>query len=316
MDILFLLIGLVILIKGADWLVTGAGSVARRFGVSTLVIGLTIVAFGTSAPELIVNLISAVQGNTQLAIGNIVGSNIVNILLILGVSAVIFPLTVRSTTVWKEIPLALLAALVITVMANDALIDGTSASLITRIDGIILLGFFAVFMYYTFGIAKQSDAEPEEGSVKMLAPLHAVGLTVLGIGGLVLGGKLLVDGAVSLATMWGMSETVIGLTVVAVGTSLPELATSAVAAFKKEADIAIGNVVGSNIFNIFWILGVSSIITPLPLLAQNNFDFFVMIGASVLLFAALFVGRKHMLDRWQGVAFIGLYIVYIAALLL
>ena len=315
MEILMLVIGLGILIKGADWLVGGAGSIAKRFGVSALVIGLTIVAFGTSAPELIVNLLAAVQGSTQLAIGNVVGSNIANILLILGISAIIYPLSVRSSTVWKEIPLALLAAVVLAALANDLLIDGATTSIISRIDGFVLLAFFAVFMYYTFGIAKQNNDEPEEGDVKQLSTLRAIGMTVLGIGALVLGGKLLVDNAITLASAWGMSEAVIGLTVVAIGTSLPELATSAVAAFKKQADIAIGNVVGSNIFNIFWILGISSLITPLPLVAANNFDMLVMIGASLLLFAALFLGRRHLLERWQGVAFVALYVIYLGVLL-
>ena len=316
MDILILAVGLVILIKGADWLVSGASSIASRFGVSTLVIGLTIVAFGTSAPELAVNLLAAMNGSTQLAIGNIVGSNIANILLILGISAIIYPLSVRSSTVWKEIPLALLAMLVLTALANDLLIDGSTSSLISRIDGFVLLSFFAVFMYYTFGIAKSGATEPEEGSVKLHSTPRALGMTAVGIGALVLGGKLLVDSAMSLATAWGLSEAVIGLTVVAIGTSLPELATSAVAAYKKEADIAIGNVVGSNIFNVFWILGVSALITPLPLVAANNFDLLVAIGASALLFVALFLGRRHLLERWQGVVFVLLYVVYLGVLLL
>lgn len=315
MEFLFLAIGVVLLLKGADWLVSGAGSIARGFGITPLVIGLTIVAFGTSAPELVVNLLAAVQGNTDIAIGNIVGSNIVNVLLILGVSAAIYPLTVKSTTVWKEIPLALLAALVLAVAASDVFFNGATASVISRSDGLIFLGFFAVFMYYTFGIAKQGGDEPEQEETKRYSKLRSVGMTIVGIGALVLGGKLLVDAAVSLATTFGMSEAVIGLTVVAIGTSLPELATSAVAAWKKQADIAIGNVVGSNIFNIFWILGVSSLIKPLPFSAANAFDLYVLIGTSFLLFLALFVGRKHLLERWQGYVFIGLYIAYVTALL-
>jgi len=313
MDILLLIIGLAILIKGADWLVTGAGSMARRFGVSSLVIGLTIVAFGTSAPELVVNLLAAFQGNTQLAIGNIVGSNIANILLILGISAAIYPLAVQKSTVWKEIPFALLATVVLAVVANDVLLDGGVASSISRIDGVVLLAFFAIFMYYTFGIAKKGNPEGEE-EVQQLSTTRSVTLTVVGIGALVLGGKLLVDSAVSLATAWGLSEAVIGLTIVAIGTSLPELATSAVAALKKQADIAIGNVVGSNIFNVFWILGISAFITPLPVVEANNFDFMVAIGASLLLFAALFLGRRHKLDRWQGYLFIALYVAYMVYL--
>ncbi|HYC83147.1 MAG TPA: calcium/sodium antiporter [Candidatus Paceibacterota bacterium] len=313
MDLIFLAVGLAVLIKSANWLVDGAASIAKRLGVSSLVIGLTIVAFGTSAPELVVNLVSVVQGNTQLAIGNIVGSNIANILLILGVASIIYPLTVKSTTVWKEIPLALLASVIVMALANDALLDGAPFSTLSFIDGIVLLAFFGIFLYYTYGVSKVAAGEDGE-EVKEFSTLRSVVMVVAGLAGLIIGGKLLVDAAVSIASAFGMSESLIGLTVVAIGTSLPELATSAVAAFKKQSDIAIGNVVGSNIFNTFWILGVSALIRPLPMVPANNFDFLVSIGASLLLFLALFVGRRHLLERWQGHAFIGLYAAYITIL--
>ncbi len=315
MNFLLLLVGLAVLIKSADWLVDGAASIANRFGVSPLAIGLTIVAFGTSAPELVVNLIAVFQGNTQLAIGNIVGSNIANILLILGVAAAIYPLSVKSSTVWKEIPLALLAAVLIMILANDMLLEGTAVSTLARIDGLVLLAFFLVFLYYTYGVSKVVAGEDDE-PIKEMAMGRSILTTAAGIAGLVIGGKLLVDNAVSIATALGLSETLIGLTVVAIGTSLPELATSAVAAYKRQSDIAIGNVVGSNIFNTFWILGISAAIKPLPLVPANNFDFLVSIAASTILFLALFLGRRHLLERWQGVVFLGLYVLYLTVLVM
>ena len=309
----FLLVGFVFLIKGADLLVEGASSVAKKFGVSALVIGLTIVAFGTSAPELIVNIFASIQGNTDIAIGNILGSNIANILLILGISAVIFPLAVKKGTVWKEIPLCLLAIIVAGLMANDMLIDGISFSALTRIDGLILISFFIIFLYYTFGISK-AEGEAEETVIKERSVIKSIAMVVVGLVGLTLGGKWIVDSAVVVAESFGVSQAVIGLTIVAIGTSLPELVTSAVAAFKKNADIAIGNIVGSNIFNVFWILGASAIISPLPFSSVLMRDMIVAIIATLLLFIFMFVGKKHILERWQGVCFILAYIIYIVVI--
>lgn len=307
-----LVLGFIILIKGADWLVAGASSVARRLGVSALVVGLTVVAFGTSTPELVVSLLASLNGNTDIAIGNVIGSNIANILLILGVAALIYPLSVARSTVWKEIPFALLATFVVAVLAQDTLVDGASVSALTRGDGLILLSFFVVFLYYVFGIAKDSanTAHDEEGVITH-SWLYSLGLIFAGLTGLVVGGKWVVDGAVAFATALGVSETLIGLTIVAVGTSLPELATSAVAAYRKNVDIAVGNVVGSNIFNIFWILGVSAVITPLPLSPVLAQDILVAVMATLLLFGTLFVGRRHELERWQGGIFVASYIAYI-----
>lgn len=304
-------IGFVLLIKGADWLVSGASSVASRYGVSPLVIGLTIVAFGTSAPELIVNLVASLQGNTDIAIGNVVGSNIANILLILGISALIYPLTVQKSTVWKEIPFALLAVVMVTILANDVLIDQFSTSAITRIDGFVLIGFFIIFLYYVFGVAFNSpQAVPEGEKIEMYSLTRSSGMIISGLVGLVIGGKWIVDGAVTFASSLGVSEALIGLTIVAVGTSLPELATSAVAAYKKNVDIAVGNIVGSNIFNVFWILGMSAVIKPLPFDVKLNFDMVVVIITTMLLFLALFVGRKHTIERWQGGVFVAAYVMY------
>lgn len=304
--------GFVLLIKGADWLVTGASSLAYKFGISSLVVGLTIVAFGTSAPELIVSLMASISGSTDIAIGNVTGSNIANILLILGVSALIYPLTVQKSTVWKEIPFALLATLVLILLANDQIIDMASASMISRIDGYILIAFFVLFLYYIFSVAFQGTETKKEIPDSSFAPLRVSMQIVGGMAGLVVGGKWIVDGAVLFASSLGVSESLVGLTIVAVGTSLPELATSAVAAYKKNVDIAVGNIIGSNIFNIFWILGLSAVVTPLPFAANaNNSDMLVAIGATVLLFFALFIGKKHTLEKWQGGVFVLLYVLYI-----
>jgi len=307
-----LALGFVAVIKGADWLVDGSSSVASRIGVSGLVIGLTVVAFGTSMPELVVNLLASVEGNTDIAIGNVIGSNIANILLILGVAALIYPLAVQRSTVWREIPFALLATVLIAVMAHDVYVDGALVSALTRSDGLILLGFFVIFLYYIFGMAKESaNTEVVGEEVSIHSWPRSILLILGGLFGLVVGGKWVVDGAVAFASMLGVSEALIGLTIVAVGTSLPELATSAVAAYKKNVDIAVGNVVGSNIFNIFWILGVSAIVHPLPLSPVLSQDILVAVLVTLVLFAALFVGRRHVLERWQGGVFVLLYISYV-----
>ena len=312
-------VGFVALIKGADLLVDGASSLAGRLGVSALVVGLTIVAFGTSAPELVVNLLASMQGNTDIAIGNILGSNIVNILLILGISAMFYPLTVQKGTVWKEIPFALLAVVVLAFMANDMAIDGTASSAITRIDGFVLISFFIIFLYYIYGLTKSEAGNNAEAKGVAEAPfstLQSVLMVIVGVAGLVVGGKWIVDGAVAFATGFGVSEALIGLTIVAIGTSLPEMATSVVAAYKKNVDIAVGNIVGSNIFNIFWILGVSSLIRPLPFAPSLTIDLIVTIGATLVLFLALFVGKRHTIERSQGIVFVILYVAYVAFLVL
>ncbi|MBN1363246.1 MAG: calcium/sodium antiporter [Syntrophaceae bacterium] len=311
---IFLIIGFVLLIKSADFLVSGASALAKRLGVSDLVIGLTVVAFGTSMPELFVNIFASAGGNTEIAIGNVVGSNIFNILVILGIASIIYPLSVSKGTVWKEIPFSLLAVLVLGALANDMLFDKAGYSMLTRIDGFIFLAFFMIFMYYTAGISKDSEVSQsgkENGNNFLKSLLMVVG----GIVGLGFGGKLVVDSAVSIASRFGVSQSLIGLTIVAAGTSLPELATSAVAAYRKNADIAVGNIVGSNIFNIFFILGISSLIKPLPIASGVNIDIFVLIGASLILFFSMFTGKRRIIDRWEGVLFIIFYIAYIGYLI-
>jgi cation:H+ antiporter len=304
--------GFYFLIKGADWLVDGASSIAKKFRVSNLVIGLTIVSFGTSAPELIVNLFASFNGSSDLAIANVIGSNISNILLILGISAIIFPLSVTKGTVTKEIPLNLLAAVVLWFLVNDMMIDGLGFSSLTRIDGGILLLFFIIFIYYTFGLSR---AEGEGEIIKKYSTWKSIVMVIAGMIGLAIGGQWIVDGAIKIAATFGMSEALIGLTVVAIGTSLPELATSAVAAYKHKPDIAIGNIVGSNIFNIFWILGISSMIRPLIFSPMLNFDIYFLAVITVLLFLFMFVGRRNILQRWQGATMVGVYIIYLIYLI-
>jgi cation:H+ antiporter len=308
---LLFFVGFMLLIKGAHFLVEGASAIARRLKVSDLVIGLTVVAFGTSMPELFVSIIASAKGTTDIAIGNILGSNIANVFLVLGVSSMVYPLVVTKGTVWKEIPFSLLAALVLGFMANDHLIDQKNYSSLTRIDGLVLLSFFTIFMYYSHGIAGKIEGVEQHVLMKQKSTATSVFFIGAGLAALTLGGKWIVDGAVVIAKNFGMSETLIGLTIVAVGTSLPELATSVVAAYRRNAEIAVGNAVGSNIFNIFFVLGISSIIKPLPFLAKDNMDIGVVILSSLLLFLFMFTGKKRSLDRWEGAVFLVMYAAYI-----
>jgi cation:H+ antiporter len=306
-SILFLIGGFAILIVGANFLVDGASSFAKRFNVSNLVIGLTVVAFGTSAPELTVSIYSAMQGESDIALGNVVGSNIFNILGILGVTALMVPLAVQSSTIWKEIPLSLLAAVLITIFANDILIDGGGDSIVSRTDGLALLAFMVIFMYYTFDIAKKSSPDELHNEVKIYTFPITLAMIEGGLAMLVLGGRWLVDAAVDIATQFGVSKSVIGLTIVAIGTSLPELATSLVAALKKNADIAVGNVVGSNIFNIFTVLGISSLIKPLSIGGITQIDLAVCILSSLLLFIFSFNSK---ISRLEGGIFLAAFVGY------
>lgn len=312
---LFLLSGFFLLIYGANILVDSASALAKRYNIPNIVIGLTIVAFGTSAPELVVNVFSAVEGNTSLALGNVIGSNIFNVAGILGISAIIYPLTVKSNTTWIEVPLAFLAALLVIIIANDSLIDRSPESIISRTDGIILLLFFIIFLAYNFQLTRKGDFS-EEIQVKNMKAGKAFLLIVAGIALLVAGGRMIVYSAVELATLWGMPERIIGLTIVSVGTSLPELATSVVAARKKNTDIAVGNIVGSNIFNIFFILGLTAVIEPVRFQAAAQVDLLLNLVLGLLLFVFIFTGKGRRLERWEGIIFIGIYLGYIALLIL
>lgn len=306
-DIVLLLIGLVVLIYGANFLVDGGSALAHRLKVSNMVIGLTVVAFGTSTPELVVNVVSSMDGSSALALGNVLGSNMFNILAILGITALIVPLGVKKMTTWVEIPLAVLAAVLVLLFIN-----GDPAGTITRAEGICLLCFFVIFLIYTLMLAKFGAAgDGEEIEIKNYSVGKSVLFILLGLVGLIGGGRLLVNGAVNIAQSMGISERIIGLTIVSIGTSLPELATSIIAARKKNADMAIGNVVGSNIFNTFLILGASATITPLQVPQGSLLDLIVNIVAAGLLFLFIFTGRGRKISRWEGGILLVIYIVYL-----
>lgn len=329
-DILLFLLGVVLIIAGANFLTDGAAALARRFGLSPLMVGLTIVAMGTSAPELVVSLMSALKGSSDLALGNVIGSNIFNVLAIGGVTALVAPLTVQDSTVRREIPLMLLASLVVGVMAFDGLISGLVGQMdfISRSEGLVLLGFFLIFLAYTIAIGKASEmpvVRPEEPvqatppAQQKDRPKHSVWILLLmivgGLGGLVLGGQLFVDAASSIARSFGVSEAIIGLTLVAAGTSLPELATSVAAVLKGEAEIAIGNIVGSCIFNIFFILGVTATITPIRVSGIGMLDVGVMIVAALMLgLFAVFFGQRR-ITRLEGAVLMLSYLIYVGYLI-
>ncbi len=308
-DYIFILIGLALLYQGANWFVEGASSLAKHLGISSLVIGLTVVAFGTSMPELVVNFFASIQGNSDVAFGNIVGSNIINLLLILGVTGLISPLIVQKPTVWKEIPFALLAVLVLTTMSNKIMLANDSDNILTRADGIILLFFFSMFLYYIFETIRNSTNESSD-NIKEHSSTKISFMLIAGFIFLVIGGKLTVDGAVSIARQMGISEFLISSTIVAAGTSLPELVTSVAAALKKEMDISVGNIVGSNIFNIFFIMGVSSTISPLTVPIGINVDLIILAIATLLFFIFMFIGKKHKFERWEALTFLAIYVGY------
>jgi len=312
--ILFLILGLVLLVKGADWLVSGASSVAKRFNISDLAIGLTIVAFGTSAPELVVNVVASVQKHQEIVFGNVIGSNIFNLMGILGIVGLIAPLTVQSSTAWKEIPLSFLAALVLFFMANAWFLS--EELIVSRFDGIILLMGFAGFLYYVSKQLKKDEATLDESAEKQLSVGKASSFIGIGLAGLIGGGRLVVDNAIEIAQYLQWSEKIIGLTIVSIGTSLPELATSVVAVMKKNTDIAVGNVVGSNIFNILLILATSAIVSPIPYSIGFNIALLVLLAGTVFLFAAMFLGGRKTLDRWEAGILLSGYVVYTAYLLL
>ena len=293
-------------------MVEGASALAKKLNVPDLVIGLTIVSFGTSAPEMVVNIIASLNGSADLAIGNILGSNIANIFLILGIASLIRGLDVQVTTVWKEIPLSLLCILVLGVQLNDGLFDGGTSSVLSRGDGLILISFFVIFLYYTFGMAQKGEFEAEVPEEALhMSTAKAIVYTVIGLVALPIGGHFIVEGATALARVLGWSEAVIGLVIVGVGTSLPEVAASAVAAYKGKTGIAIGNAVGSNIFNIFWVLGLSALIKPIPFDLGLNIDVLVTIFASVALFGSTFLGTPRQVARAEGAIFLLVYALYV-----
>ncbi|CAN5189875.1 calcium/sodium antiporter [soil metagenome] len=306
LNIILLLAGLLLLVKGADWLVEGASTIAKKKKISDLAIGLTIVAFGTSAPELVVNVVASAENHQDIVFGNIIGSNNFNLFMILGIAGLITPLVVQQSTVAKEIPISFVAAIMIFVMANAFL---TSSAVLSRIDGFILLICFVIFLYYVY---TQMKKVPEVTTVKEinLPGWKIWGLIGFGLVALVLGGQFVVKSAVDMATAWGVSEKLIGLTIIAAGTSLPELATSVVAALKKNSDIAVGNIIGSNIFNVFLILGVSAVVRPIPYDSIFNTDLYILFGGTIFLFVAMFLSGKRRLDRWEAALLLITYIIY------
>lgn len=305
-----LLVGFAILIKGADFLVSGASSVAKKFNISNIAIGLTVVSFGTSAPEMLVSITSSLKGYNSAAFGNVIGSNNFNLMFILGVAGIIYPLVVLRNTVRYEVPLSLLAAVVLYLLVNDVAIWGGETNELSRLDSLILLGFFGLFVLYIYRTMSNTSDLEDQNSIKLYTTPISIGLVVLGLAMLIGGGTLVVDNAIAIAKNYGLSDKLIGLTILAVGTSLPELATSAVAAYNKNTDIAIGNVVGSNIFNIFLILGVNGLIQPLPFDGIMNFDLYVLAASTIVLMIFMFTLNTRKLDRWEAFLLLISYIAY------
>ncbi len=316
-DIFWLVLGLVLILGGANALTDGASSVASRLGVSDLVIGLTVVAFGTSAPELAISIISAASGSTSLAVGNIVGSNIFNVLAIIGITALVRPIIVRKTVMTAEIPIMILVSLIMLALGNSAWLNGSGVNEINRVDGIFLLLAFMLFMRRTFAMAKAGAPESDAASAKTeQMPGWKIAVWIIGgLAALVWGGDRFVAGATGVARRLGVSEAVIGLTIVAAGTSLPELATSVVAAVKGKPGLAVGNVIGSNIFNVFMVLGLTAVIKPLPFGSIGNYDLGALVISSVLFWLFGWFYKKRTITRMEGFVLFACYVVYTVFLL-
>jgi cation:H+ antiporter len=305
-SLLLIVVGFLGLIFGANWLVDGASGLAKKYNIPDLVIGLTIVAFGTSAPELVVNSVASIDGLSDIVLANIIGSNNFNLFIILGIAGLVYPITVQSSTAWREIPISLIITIIFFGLANDFFMNQNSV--ISRLDGIILLLFFIYFLYYIFKQMKTEKIEVVPYIQKSNITIWT--LILIGFSGLLIGGKLVVDNSIDIATDLGISQKIIGLTIIAAGTSLPELITSIVAALKKNSDIAIGNVIGSNIFNILLILSISSLIHPIEYNQIFNQDFAILIGGTVFLIIAMFTGKRKKLDRWEALILVSFYLIY------
>lgn len=317
LDIIMLIGGLVLILVGANVLTDGSSALAKRWGVSDLVIGLTVVAFGTSAPELVISVISAINGNAGLAVGNVVGSNIFNILVIIGLVAICKPILMQKSLLNNELPLVMLSSAVLLAIGSSALLGVPGKPSVTRVDGILLILFFLIFLRYTFSKAKDADGseEQEKGAGIKSMPLWKSALWIVaGLAGLVFGGDIFVDGASGIAKSFGVSDAVIGLTIVAAGTSLPELATSLTAAFKGKTGIAVGNVIGSCLFNVFFVLGVSATIMPLPFGDIGMTDLLVLMLASVLFWVFGRWYKVQTISRPEGIILFLIYIAYIVYL--
>ena len=312
LTVILLLAGLALIVFGADWLVDGASSVARRFGLSEFVIGLTIVGMGTSAPEMVVSFIGAFQGNADIAIGNVVGSNIFNTLLILGLTALILPMTVTPSNKKRDIPVNIFVTALLVVLGLEKTFFGIGNNGLSRIDGAILMTVFILYMVMSF---KGNHPDEEENP----APMKSIWLSLLmivgGLAGLIIGGNLFVDNATAIAKALGVSDKFIAITILAGGTSMPELATCVVAAAKKKGQLALGNIIGSNVFNILLILGGSALINPLSFVGMNFVDLGVLLLSAIVLFTATFVGKKDKIDRLDGSIFLLIFAAYMAYLI-
>lgn len=318
LDYILFVIGIILLIKSADYLVDGASSLAKRLGVSTLVIGLTIVSLGTSLPELIVNIIASLQGSSEIAFGNILGSNMSNTLLVLGVISLISVLDFKKDTVKQEIPFSFFGVLLLLIFFFINFARETVGNYLSRINGLVLIGFFIMFLSYVFRIIKRDRKLKKEASNIEIKEYSYFIISLMIIGGLVglfYGGKWTVDGAVKIAAFFGLSEFLISATIIAIGTSLPELVTCVVAVIKKNQDLAVGNIIGSNIFNIFFVLGVTSIIKPLEIMNYLYLDLILLLFVTLLLFLFMFIGGKNKLNKWQGLIFVIIYLFYILFLI-
>jgi len=313
--VLLVILGLILVLKGADLFVDSASALAQRFNISELAIGLTIVAFGTSAPEFVVNVFASVQNHQEIVLANILGSNNFNVFIILGLAGIITPLSVHSNTAWKEIPFLLFTSFLLMFLLNNHLFFSEEKSLLNRLEGFILLLLFLLFLFYVYKQLK-TDSSTAKLPIKEFPVFKIILFFILGLGGLVVGGKLVVQNAIKIATILQVSEKIIGLTIVSVGTSLPELATSIVAAAKKNNDIAVGNIIGSNIFNILLILGLSSIINPITYDLKFNTDLLILTGGTLFLFIAMYTGKRKKLDRWESILLFVFYMTYMVYLIL
>ncbi|MFD1387742.1 calcium/sodium antiporter [Oceanobacillus oncorhynchi subsp. oncorhynchi] len=308
MEYILLIIGFGLLVKGADWFVDGSSNVAQLLRVPPILIGLTIVALGTSAPEATVSIIAAVQGTADVAVGNVVGSNIFNITMVIGLAAAIYPLRVQNEMIVKQIPFALLAAVALFALGSDVLLQGSTADILSRSDGIIFFLFLAIFMYYIIEVGLKSRKETTAVKDSNVKWGKSTLITLLGLAAIILGGQFVVTNATEIALSWGMSEALVGLTIVAVGTSLPELVTSISAALKNESEIALGNVVGSGIFNILFVLGAASLISPLPINPVIFTDIWIMIVLTILLL--IFSRTSFRIGRREGIILALIYVAY------
>ncbi|AWW25596.1 calcium/sodium antiporter [Acetobacterium carbinolicum] len=313
MSILFLIIGLILLVKGADYFVEGSSSIAKRFNIPSMVIGLTLVAFGTSSPELAVSVSGSLNQTNGIVFGNVVGSNIVNILFILGISAFINPISIKSKTIFKEMPFAILTTIALMLMVMDGLINGAPISVISHSEGWILLLFFAIYLYSMVEISVLGKEESEEEIIVLPVPKSVI-FTIGGLVAIVFGAELVVGAASEIAAILGLSETLIGLTVVAIGTSLPELITSVVAAKKGENDIAVGNIVGSGIFNVLFVMGISGVIYPIDIDVAYYTDLWILLAAMLIVVPMMYTSKK--ISRFEGVVMMLGYVGYTAFIIM